>query len=108
MYVYVYIYIYIYVYTHTYTTIKVKGISRLGLSAVPLGVGSVPQIYNLKQATDAAGNDLFVDANGAVTTTPPNNHAIVKATTLIAGNNAFGNTCLKTIFQYGTPFKIAI
>jgi flagellar hook protein FlgE len=55
------------------STIKVKGISRLGLSDVPLGVGSVPQIYNLKQATDAAGNDLFVDANGAVTTTPPTN-----------------------------------
>ena len=45
----------------------------MGLSDVPLGVGSVPQIYNLKQATDAAGNDLFVDANGAVTTTPPTN-----------------------------------
>ena len=55
------------------STIKVKGISRLGLADVPLGVGSVPQIYNLKQATDAAGNDLFVDANGAVTTTPPTN-----------------------------------
>ena len=55
------------------STIKVKGISRLGLSDVPLGVGSVPQIFNLVQATDAAGNDLFVDANGAVTTTPPAN-----------------------------------
>ena len=55
------------------STIKVKGISRLGLSDVPLGVGSVPQIYNLKQASDSAGNDLFVDASGAVTTTPPTN-----------------------------------
>ncbi|MFL2814969.1 MAG: flagellar hook-basal body complex protein [Candidatus Puniceispirillales bacterium] len=55
------------------STIKVKGISRLGLSDVPLGVGSVPQIYNLKQATDSAGNDLFVDATGNVTTTPPTN-----------------------------------
>ena len=55
------------------STIKVKGISRLGLSDVPLGVGSVPKIFNLKQATDAAGNDLFVDANGSVTTTPPTN-----------------------------------
>ena len=55
------------------STIKVKGISRLGLADVPLGVGSVPKIFNLKQATDAAGNDLFVDANGAVTTTPPAN-----------------------------------
>ena len=55
------------------STIKVKGISRLGLSDVPLGVGSVPKIFNLVQATDAAGNDLFVDANGIVTTTPPAN-----------------------------------
>ena len=55
------------------STIKVKGIPRLGLDDVPLGVGSVPKIFNLKQATDAAGNDLFVDANGAVTTTPPAN-----------------------------------
>jgi flagellar hook protein FlgE len=55
------------------STIKVKGISRLGLSDVPLGVGSVPQIYNLIQATDSAGNDLFVDATGNVTTTPPAN-----------------------------------
>ena len=45
------------------STIKVKGITRLGLDDVPLGVGSVPQIYNLKQATDMAGNDLFVDAS---------------------------------------------
>ena len=55
------------------STIKVKGISRLGLSDVPLGVGSVPKIFNLVQATDAAGNDLFVDASGNVTTTPPAN-----------------------------------
>ena len=55
------------------STIKVKGITRLGLDDVPLGVGSVPQIYNLKQATDEAGNDLFVDASGNVTTTPPTN-----------------------------------
>ncbi len=55
------------------STIKVKGITRLGLDDVPLGVGSVPKIYNLKQATDAAGNDLFVDAEGNVTTTPPAN-----------------------------------
>jgi len=55
------------------STIKVKGITRLGLDDVPLGVGSVPQIYNLKQATDIAGNDLFVDATGNVTTTPPAN-----------------------------------
>ena len=55
------------------STIKVKGISRLGLADVPLGVGSVPKIYNLVQATDANGNDLYVDAAGAVTTTPPTN-----------------------------------
>ena len=29
------------------STIKVKGTARLGLDNVPLGVGSVPQIYNL-------------------------------------------------------------
>ena len=32
------------------STIKVKGASRFGLDDVALGVGTVPQIYNLVQA----------------------------------------------------------
>ncbi len=53
------------------STIKVKGAARLGLDDVPLGVGSVPEIYNLVQATDADGVALYVDANGEVVTNPP-------------------------------------
>ena len=37
------------------STIKVKGAARLGLDDVALGVGSVPQITNLVQATNADG-----------------------------------------------------
>ena len=55
------------------STIKVKGTARLGLDNVPLGVGSVPQIYNLVQATNAQGVALFVDASGNVVETPPEN-----------------------------------
>ena len=55
------------------STIKVKGAAKLGLADVPLGVGSVPKIYNLVQATDSQGNDLFVGSDGKVTTTPPAN-----------------------------------
>jgi len=55
------------------STIKVKGSARLGLDDVPLGVGSVPEIYNLVQATDADGVALYVDANGEVVTNPPEN-----------------------------------
>ncbi len=55
------------------STIKVKGAARLGLDDVPLGVGSVPEIYNLVQATNADGVALFVDANGEVVTNPPEN-----------------------------------
>jgi len=55
------------------STIKVKGASRLGLDDVPLGVGAVPEIYNLVQATNAEGVALYVDANGDVVTTPPDN-----------------------------------
>jgi len=55
------------------STIKVKGAARLGLDDVPLGVGSVPEIYNLVQATDADGVALYVDANGEVVTNPPEN-----------------------------------
>ena len=41
--------------------------------SVDLGVGSVPQIYNLQQATNSDGLNLFVDANGNKVTTPPAN-----------------------------------
>lgn len=53
------------------STIKVKGASRLGLDDVPLGVGSVPKIFNLVQATNAEGVALYVDPEGTVVTTPP-------------------------------------
>ena len=53
------------------STIKVKGASRLGLDDVPLGVGTVPQRYNLVQAQNENGEDLYVDASGNVTTNEP-------------------------------------
>ena len=59
--------------TGTDSTIKVKGAARLGLDDVPLGVGTVPEIYNLVQATDVDGVALYVDANGEVVTNPPEN-----------------------------------
>jgi flagellar hook protein FlgE len=55
------------------STIKVKGTARLGLDDVPLGVGSVPKIFNLVQATNEDGLALFVDADGNVVTSPPDN-----------------------------------
>jgi flagellar hook protein FlgE len=55
------------------STIKVKGSARLGLSDVPLGVGSVPMIYNLVQATNADGVALYVDENGKTVESPPDN-----------------------------------
>jgi len=55
------------------STIKVKGASRLGLAEVALGVGNVPNIYNLVQATNAQGVQLYVDSTGAVVETPPAN-----------------------------------
>ncbi len=55
------------------STIKVRGASKFGLDNVDLGVGSVPQIYNLKQATNSEGLNLFVDADGNKVTTPPAN-----------------------------------
>jgi flagellar hook protein FlgE len=45
------------------STIRVAGAARLGLENVPLAVGSVPMIFNLKQAADSNGA-LFVDDNG--------------------------------------------
>ena len=55
------------------STIKVKGTTRLGLDDVPLGVGNVPKIFNLVQATNSDGIALFVDASGNVVETPPEN-----------------------------------
>jgi flagellar hook protein FlgE len=55
------------------STIKVKGTSRLGLDDVPLGVGAIPKIYNLVQAKNADGVALYVDPDGNVVTTPPEN-----------------------------------
>ncbi len=55
------------------STIKVKGSARLGLDDVPLGVGTVPKIFNLVQATNANGVNLFVSADGKVVETPPEN-----------------------------------
>ena len=55
------------------STIKVKGAARFGLDDVPLGVGDIPQIYNLVQATNSDGVALYVDATGNVVTQPPAN-----------------------------------
>ena len=55
------------------STIKVKGAARFGLDDVPLGVGDVPKIYNLVQATNEDGVALYVDATGNVVTQPPAN-----------------------------------
>jgi flagellar hook protein FlgE len=40
---------------------------------VPLGVGAIPKIYNLVQAKNADGVALYVDPDGNVVTTPPEN-----------------------------------
>ena len=55
------------------STIKVRGAGKFGLDNVDLGVGTVPQIFNLTQATNSEGLALFVDANGNKVTTPPAN-----------------------------------
>ena len=55
------------------STIKVKGSARLGLDDVPLGVGTVPKIFNLVQATNASGVALYVNPEGKVVETPPEN-----------------------------------
>jgi len=51
----------------------VKGAAKLGLDDVPLGVGAVPTIVNLVQATNAAGVPLYVNAAGEIVETPPDN-----------------------------------
>ncbi|XXK30842.1 flagellar hook-basal body complex protein [Rhodobacteraceae bacterium nBUS_24] len=55
------------------STIKVKGAAKLGLDDVPLGVGSIPTIVNLVQATNDAGVPLYVNAAGEIVETPPDN-----------------------------------
>ena len=55
------------------STIKVKGAAKLGLDDVPLGVGTVPTIVNLVQATNDAGVPLYVNAAGEIVETPPDN-----------------------------------
>ena len=55
------------------STIKVNGSAKLGLDDVPLGVGSIPKIFNLVQATNADGVALFVNAEGEVVESPPAN-----------------------------------
>ena len=55
------------------STIKVNGAARLGLDDVPLGVGTVPEITNLVQATNAAGVPLYVNASGNIVESPPEN-----------------------------------
>jgi flagellar hook protein FlgE len=55
------------------STIKVKGAAKLGLDDVPLGVGSIPTIVNLVQATNDAGVPLYVNAVGEIVETPPDN-----------------------------------
>ncbi|MDA1042066.1 MAG: flagellar hook-basal body complex protein [Proteobacteria bacterium] len=55
------------------STLKVKGSASLGLADVPLGVGTIPRIKNLVQATNSEGIALYVDAAGNVVTSPPEN-----------------------------------
>lgn len=55
------------------STIRVKGPARLGLDDVALGVGSVPTIVNLVQATNENGVPLFVNANGDIVESDPGN-----------------------------------
>ncbi len=51
--------------------INVVGHANFGLANVTQTAGSVPIITNLKQATDAQGNKLYVDGSGAITTQAP-------------------------------------
>ena len=51
--------------------INVVGHANFGLANVAQTPGSVPIITNLKQATDAQGNKLYVDASGNITTQAP-------------------------------------
>ena len=53
------------------STIKIKGAAAFGLDDVPLGVGSIPEIYNIVQAQNEQGVKLYVNATGDIVTTPP-------------------------------------
>ena len=55
------------------STIRVKGSAKLGLDDVPLGIGSVPKIANLVQATNENGIPLFVNENGEIVDSEPDN-----------------------------------
>ena len=55
------------------STIRVKGPVKLGLDDVPLGVGSVPTIANLVQATNENGIPLFVNERGEIVDSEPDN-----------------------------------
>jgi len=50
---------------------NVVGPANFGLNNVTQTPGTVPQITNLTQATDANGNKLYVDAGGNITTVAP-------------------------------------
>lgn len=55
------------------STIRVKGPAKLGLDDVPLGVGSVPSIANLVQATNENGIPLYVNERGEIVESEPDN-----------------------------------
>ena len=57
--------------TGSMSQINVVGHANFGLANVVQTPGSVPIITNLKQATDAQGNKLYVDASGTITTQAP-------------------------------------
>lgn len=57
----------------TDSTIRVRGPAKLGLDDVPLGIGSVPTIANLVQATNENGVPLFVNENGEIVDSEPDN-----------------------------------
>ena len=52
--------------------INVVGHPNFGLAKAVRTPGTVPIITNLKQATDAQGNKLYVDATGTISTLAPN------------------------------------
>ncbi len=55
------------------STIRVRGPAKLGLDDVPLGIGSVPSIANLVQATNENGVPLFVNEKGEIVDSEPDN-----------------------------------
>ncbi len=55
------------------STIRVRGPAKLGLDDVPLGIGGVPTIANLVQATNENGVPLFVNENGEIVDSEPDN-----------------------------------